>query len=304
MSQPHPTLPRILIIDDEAAHRSTLTSLLQPDYDLSLASNEAEALASLATRLPDLILLDADLGRAEGYAICRRLKAEKSTSLIPIIMLTELLDAEIEAQIVSAGAQEYLLKPFNPGLVSSRVKRQFPYQQTLVPVAALASTDELTQVMNRQALLERIPEEIARCRRVDAPISLIVLDIDYFRKYNDRYGREAGDECLRRVAQVLNSVVSRPADLVARYDGESFAIILPDTDILGASVIAEAACAAVQAQEIEHAESPISDCVSISLGVVCKQPEDKRELVDLFSAADDALYRAKLAGRNGVALGS
>lgn len=304
MSQSHLSPPRILIVDDEAAHRSTLTTLLQPDYNLSLASNEAEALASIATGLPDLILLDADLGRAGGYSLCKRLKTEKSTSLVPIILLTDVLDAEIEAQIVLAGADEYLLKPFNPGLVSARVIKQFRSQQSLIPVGTLASTDELTQVMNRQALLERIPKEIARCRRVDSPISLIVLDIDYFRKYNDRYGREAGDECLRKVAEVLNSVVSRPADQVARYDGESFAIVLPDTDILGASVIAEAACAAVQAQEIEHAESPISDCVSISLGVVCKRPEDERELFDLFTAADDALYRAKLAGRNGVAVGS
>lgn len=304
MSDSPATQPRILIVDDEAAHRGTLTTILQAEYNLLLATSEDEARAAILENTPSLILLDTDLKGVDGYAICERLGAAPATSAIPVILLTEKMDSDNEARALAIGAADYLLKPFNPPMVIARVRTQIRLQQLVASLAQTSPTDGLTQVMNRRTLLERIPKEIARCRRVEAPISLIVLDIDYFRKFNDRYGEKAGDACLKRVAKILTGIVSRPADQVARYDGESFAIVLPDTDILGASVIAEAACAAVQAEQIEHAESPVSEFVSISLGVVCSQPGDERTLNELFTAADDALYRAKLAGRNGVALTS
>lgn len=168
-------------------------------------------------------------------------------------------------------------------------------------LAALATTDGLTGVANRRHFDETLAQEWERAQRAGTALALVLLDIDYFKRYNDHYGHQAGDDCLRRVAQVLRDSVHRAADLVARYGGEEFVVVLPDTPTAGAVVLAEAMCQAVSALAIPHAASPLGR-VTVSLGVAGAIPQLRHDASLLIKCADQALYQAKAAGRHQVAV--
>ena len=165
-----------------------------------------------------------------------------------------------------------------------------------------ASTDGLTGVANRRYLNEFVEREWARSIRENTMISVIMVDLDFFKAYNDNYGHLAGDECLKQVARQMKSNIKRPADLVARYGGEEFAIILPNTDVEGAEVIAEACRKSVEDLAIVHGASAVSSFVTVSLGVAGSREAQGRAATDLFAGADSALYKAKQLGRNCVAV--
>ncbi len=165
----------------------------------------------------------------------------------------------------------------------------------------LSNTDGLTKIANRRRLDHYLQNEWLRMKREKAPLALIMVDIDYFKFYNDSYGHLAGDDCLKTVAKVLSEHIHRPADLVARFGGEEFAVVLPHTDLKGASIVASKIKEAVENKRIIHENSPVSDFVTVSLGVTATIPENNINLEDLLSAADKLLYRAKEEGRNRVA---
>lgn len=164
----------------------------------------------------------------------------------------------------------------------------------------LASVDGLTQIANRRCFDESFDKEWRRMAREEIPLSLIMCDIDFFKNYNDTYGHQAGDECLRQVASAINRVLKRPADLVARYGGEEFAIILPNTTAEGAFQVAETIRLEVKALKIRHINSPISEYVTLSLGIATAQPWQDGSSETLIAAADQALYQAKAEGRDRV----
>ena len=163
-----------------------------------------------------------------------------------------------------------------------------------------ASTDGLTGVANRRYLNEFVEREWARAVRENTTVAVIMVDIDFFKAYNDTYGHLAGDECLKRVARQLKNNIKRPADLVARYGGEEFAIVLPNTDVQGAEVIAENCRKSIETLAIVHGASSVSSVVTVSLGVACSREAQCRAATDLFAEADSALYKAKQLGRNRV----
>jgi diguanylate cyclase (GGDEF)-like protein len=164
----------------------------------------------------------------------------------------------------------------------------------------LASIDSLTQVFNRRSFDERVNQELWRLVREKAPLSLILIDIDRFKAYNDTYGHPAGDACLQKVAQAIGQAVQRPADLVARYGGEEFGILLPHTDSEGAVVVAERIRSQVRALDIEHVKSPINQRLTVSVGVTTLIPRLDSTAEYLIQQADWALYEAKNAGRDRV----
>lgn len=194
---------------------------------------------------------------------------------------------------------EKLLADYSRTLEAQVAKRTEALRQTNQELERLSRIDALTQVANRGYLDTYLEREWRRLAREQQPLSLILFDVDFFKRYNDRYGHQAGDDCLIRIAQTAEKIVKRPADLVARYGGEEFAIVLSNTDIAGATLIAEHFQAALNELQIAHEKSEVSAWVTISMGITCRWPQpNQAEFEQLVGEADAALYRAKHGGRN------
>ncbi|ABM61159.1 diguanylate cyclase [Halorhodospira halophila] len=299
---PLPQWPTILIVDDEPTNIQALAHLLKDDYHIRVATGGAKALEIAAgTPQPDLILLDVVMPEPDGYEICRRLKADRATQNIPVIFVTGRDSAADEEHGLELGAMDYITKPFSPRITRTRVRNHVDLKRKTDALERLSQRDGLTDLPNRRVLDRQLPEEWSRCQRGDTPLSVIMMDIDHFKPYNDHYGHGAGDECLRRVARVLANVPSRTTDLVARYGGEEFIALLPYTDAPDAWQMAERFRAAVAALQLPHGHSSTDGIITMSVGVAshtADRPYDSPE--QLLEAADQALYAAKKAGRNRV----
>ena len=197
-----------------------------------------------------------------------------------------------------AGRSRYCLVQITD--VSKVVMRERLLREQSAVLKTMSYTDGLTGIANRRHFDERLEEECARCRRAGLGLSLFIIDIDFFKPYNDRYGHLQGDQCLREVAQTLAGVLQRPGDLVARYGGEEFAAILPATDHEGAMRMAEMMRQAVQARALEHKDSTVAACVTVSIGVATHLPTGSEDEKTLIEATDLGLYQAKRAGRNQI----
>ncbi|WP_462320433.1 diguanylate cyclase domain-containing protein [Halochromatium sp.] len=290
----------ILIVDDQPANIHALAKLLKAEYRIITATSAAKTL-ELARRdpAPDLILLDILMPDQDGYAICRELKADEATHSIPVIFVTALGQAQDEAKGLQLGAADYISKPFNAAIVRARVHNQVSLKLKTDLLEKIALQDGLTEIPNRRYFDRKLSQEWNRQSRYQGPLSLLMIDIDHFKPYNDSYGHGAGDLCLRRVAQALAQVPARSADLVARYGGEEFVALLPETDATGACQVAEQMRSAIHALAIPHAYSPVADHITLSIGASthrAQQPVANAEA--LKQAADQALYQAKEQGRD------
>jgi diguanylate cyclase (GGDEF)-like protein len=290
--------PQILIVDDERINISLLNALLKTDYKIMVATNGEQALKAAASCRPDLILLDIVMPGIDGYEVCRQLKAMKETQRIPIIFITAMGNAESETRGFELGAVDYISKPFNSSVVKARVGVHMQLKRKSDLLEKLVSIDALTEIPNRRAFDQKREQEWARCQRAGLPLSIVMIDIDLFKQFNDNYGHSAGDECLTRVARALNGCIQRPGDFVARYGGEEFSAILADTDTEGAMRIAERFHAALSALQIPHAFSAAAPHVSISIGIATTIPLPYLMPEMLSEAADKMLYSAKSDGRN------
>ncbi len=290
----------VLIVDDEKQNRSLLTALLQDDYRLVLAKNGVQALEKARAHEPDLILMDVLMPDMDGYEVLKRLKNDDLTRDIPVIFITAMDAAGDEERGLDLGAVDYITKPFHPSIVRVRIRNhlQSVHQRRLLE--ELAMLDSLTGIPNRRRFNEVYEREWRRCMRSRLPISLVVLDVDQFKHYNDSFGHAAGDEVLRRVARALQASLRRPADFVARYGGEEFVMLLPEIDQAGAQSLAEAVRLGVEQLHIPHARDAGVPWITISLGGVTVVPTQEGPDPGLFTVADDFLYRAKHLGRNRV----
>ncbi len=291
----------VLIVDDSPVNIKMLGQLLKDEWNVKVATNGKMAL-NIATSEdpPDLVLLDVMMPEIDGYKICQILKASDDTKDIPIIFVTAMSQQEDEAKGLELGAIDYITKPYNISIVKARVRNhlELKHYRDLLKDASLI--DGLTGIPNRRRFDEVLKSEWKRAFRDKKPISVLMADIDYFKRYNDHYGHLEGDECLKRVAECLQNTLKRPADLAARFGGEEFVGILPATTAEGALKIAETYRESVEALQVEHQESPISDYVTISVGVATIMPSEEQGEEKLVRRADDALYEAKEAGRNQV----
>jgi diguanylate cyclase (GGDEF)-like protein len=294
-------LSRILIVDDERYNIKVLTDLLRESHKIMAAKTGEQALnAAQGPNPPDLILLDIMMPGLDGYKVCKRLKADSLTMHIPVIFVTALDASDDEAKGFEIGAVDYITKPFKPVIVKARVRTHIQLKRKTDLLDRMALLDGLTEIPNRRNFDVTLEKEISRAARSKSFLSLILMDIDFFKKYNDHYGHVAGDSCLRQVAKAVEGVKKRGSDFAARYGGEEFAMILPGSDMEGAMQLAEDVRCAVAALNIQHMTSDVVEYVSLSLGVATTLPDQKISPVDLLNAADKALYQAKADGRNCV----
>ncbi len=294
-------MPKILIVDDVPTNISMLSEVLNhPTYDILVAKNGQEALDIARSLTPDLILLDIVMPKMDGYTVCKHLKADTTTQKIPVVFLTAQGGIEDETKGLELGAVDYITKPFSPAIVNARIKNHLELKRQRDILENLTAIDGLTGIPNRRRFDEYLKEEWCRAIRTNAPLSLIMIDIDYFKLFNDNYGHLAGDDCLKQVGFSLEKSIERTTDFVARYGGEEFACILPMTDIKGAIVIANKLQENILALNIPHAFSKNATCITISQGVSTQIPSQNSTSSVLISVADKALYNAKASGRNQV----
>jgi diguanylate cyclase (GGDEF)-like protein len=297
--------PSVLIVDDQPANLMVLSKLLKEEYHVLVATNGPKALAIAAGQNPPvLMLLDIEMPEMDGYDVCRRLKADDRTSGIAVIFVSARDTVGDEEMGFRLGAVDYISKPFHPAIVRARVRNHIDLKIKTDLLEKLSKQDSLTDIPNRRNFEESLDREWRRAARTGRPLSLVMMDIDCFKSFNDHYGHGAGDECLRRVARILKSALSRPMDVVARYGGEEFVALLPDTDPSGARHVAENLRAAVQTAAIPHVHSNSAPVVTLSIGVATHGPDNpKTNASHLQQSADQALYMAKAQGRNQVMIG-
>ncbi len=294
-------LSSILIVDDVPTNIQVLAETLRADHHIRVATNGADAL-EVAKQFPqpDLILLDAMMPDMDGFEVCRRLKDAPETQHIPVVFVTAKEDAVSEERGLSLGAVDYITKPFNLPIVRARVRNYLALKHKTDMLESMAHIDSLTNIPNRRRFNEMLDVEWRRCLRTKLPLSLLMIDVDHFKAYNDRFGHGAGDLCLATIANTLAAELARPGDVVARYGGEEFAVVLPETDTEGALQTAERLRTAIIVKDFSKAAVGESRSVTISIGCATILPQDDLDSIKLIESADKKLYQAKAAGRNRV----
>ncbi len=292
---------RILIVDDERLNITVLAALLEDEYEIIVAKNGTQALQrAQAEQKPDLILLDVVMPDMDGYEVCQQLKADPHTQHIPIIFITVKSTVEEEARGLEMGAVDYIVKPFSPAIAKARVANHIELKRQRDLLQHLNITDGLTGIGNRRYFDGYLEHELEDCIDRHSVLSLIMIDIDDFKEFNDNHGHTHGDQCLKIVAKTLEKCTERSSDLVARYGGEEFAVILPGINNRTALNMAEN-----MRQHISQLAIPINDSsinVTISLGVsTCHERQSPNALIE---QADRALYQSKSDGRNRVTVAS
>jgi diguanylate cyclase (GGDEF)-like protein len=295
-----PIKQTILIVDDQPTNIEVLSSILGDDNDILFATNGNDALEVARNQAPDLILLDVVMPGMDGYEVCRRLKDDEKTRDIPVIFATSMDQEEDESKGLCIGAIDYVTKPLRASIVKSRIHNHLELKSYRDSLKMLSAIDGLTGIPNRRCFDETLESEWKRARRSQSPLSLLMLDIDFFKAYNDHYGHLEGDNCLRLVARGLASVVRRPADLAARFGGEEFALLLPETYSEGALWTTNRIQEKIRLLEIPHEYSSVSKYVTLSIGAATIIPTDTQIPSDLIKAADTMLYEAKQHGRNQI----
>jgi diguanylate cyclase (GGDEF)-like protein len=307
----------ILLVDDEPSAIEVLCKALKGLGDLRFATSGADALTVLRECHADLVLLDLSMPGIDGFATCIQIKAEHPDT--PVIFVTAAHDMASEIRALEVGGIDFIQKPISPPVVRARVSAHLKLKEQSDLLRELSKRDPLTGVANRRALDEQVALEWRRGIRSGESLSLLMIDIDHFKKYNDHYGHLEGDNCLRKVAQAISTEATRADDVVARFGGEEFAVLLPSTNGEQAMTVANRICEAVRSLGIPHAPFAQSDSVTISIGVgsvVLQASADSpnprqtkplesglRTARALFEMADRALYAAKQGGRNRVQLG-
>lgn len=295
--------PTILIVDDMATNIAILSDLLQDDYKIKIAKSGQKALEiAKGSEKPDLILLDIEMPEMNGYEVCKKLKNNTLTNNIPVIFVTARNDVKDEEYGLNLGAVDYISKPFHPTIVKIRVKNHINLKLKSDWLEELSMVDGLTHIPNRRYFDEEYKKKYKELTRERKTVALLMIDVDYFKRYNDHYGHGKGDECLIKIAGALKASLKRPSDMVARYGGEEFVIILQSIDQEGAKKVAESLIKAVSDLGIVHEYSSVINYVTISVGMAFKEAESTLCKEDLLKIADDALYVAKESGRNKITI--
>lgn len=296
---------RILIVDDIPDNIRVLSSMLADEgIEISTATSGRRALKIAERYPPDLVLLDVMMPEMDGYEVCRLMKADPLLRGVPIIFISALADAENEIRGLALGAVDYITKPFNEAIVKLRVQTHLELKLQREILDNLSRLDGLTGIPNRRAFDERLNLEWRRAARSGETLGLLMIDVDYFKNYNDTHGHLVGDDCLRKLASTLHESMNRAGDFVARFGGEEFAALLPLTDGAELAGVAERILAGIEKLDIPHGASPVAPRVSASIGGASYRPAPEIDPNTLIELADQQLYIAKNNGRNQLRLAS
>ena len=290
----------ILVVDDERSNLDVLTYILKSEYAIQVAKSGAAALKRARDQKPDLILLDIMMPDMNGFEVLTELKSSDDTRHIPVIFITGLARVEDEEKGFLLGAVDYIVKPFKNSIVRARVRTHVRIVKQIRTIERLGMIDALTDIPNRRSFDQRLEQEWGRAAREREPLSLLILDVDKFKIYNDTYGHPQGDLLLQSLAHTLAVTLKRPTDFVARIGGEEFAVVLPSTDLEGARIVAEELRSQVEAMQVPDPDNQNTTSVTISLGATSRVPEQGDLISDFINRADEALYEAKRTGRNRV----
>ena len=305
---------KILVTDDSQIDRLIIQRyLLSMEHKVLLAEDGEQAIHLFQEQSPDLVLLDIRMPGMDGYQVVKKLR-EIEQGWSPILFLSSSIDADSFAKGINAGADDYLHKPIDKVILKAKLhamERLVAMRKQLLEVThklaeekdkikRIANQDGLTEIANRRFLDQILKQEFRRHRRSQKTLGIIMIDIDFFKSYNDYYGHLPGDDILRLCAKKMSELVCRAGDLVARYGGEEFCVILPDTDLKGAESIAEVLRTGIEGLAIARDDLKNWKHLTISLGVSSIKPDQNDTVEKLLNAADQALFQAKQSGRNQV----
>lgn len=297
LAQMKPEKPKLLVIDDQAVNVRLIHGLFQSDFDVYMATNGKAGITKCKSLLPDIILLDVVMEGMTGYDVCRELKADPALKHIPVIFITGQFNEQDEVHGFEIGAVDFIHKPINPIITKARVKTHTQHKLQNDVLRNIAMLDGLTGIANRRRFDTEYGRMWRHCARENQILSLIIIDIDYFKQYNDFYGHLEGDSILREIAHCIKSVIGRPQDLVARVGGEEFALLLPNTPKKNTSTILDRLLKKISSLDLAHEKSPLGR-LSVSAGCSSIIPNNAEITDILFRQADTALYNAKQQGRN------
>ncbi len=315
----------VLLIDDQPMVAEAVRRSLEGegDIDFHYCADPTKAIQTANSIQPTLILQDLIMPEVNGLMMVKFFRVNQQTAKVPIIVLSTKEEPEVKSEAFRVGVNDYIVKLPDKIELIARIRyhsqayinymqkeeafcalqeSQRRLHEANLTLEKLSSLDGLTNIANRRKFDHTLRQEWNRAMRNLCPISLIMLDIDFFKLYNDTYGHQGGDETLKAVAEVLKEMEKRPGDLAARYGGEEFALILPETDPTGASDVAYSIIEQIRALAIRHESSKVSDILTVSIGTSTMAPVRKSKPDSLVTVADRALYQAKNKGRNQVVI--
>jgi len=290
---------RVLVVDDQPVNLQLMAEVLRESFDVLVATSGSRALEIASQGGVDLILLDVEMPEMDGIEVCTRLKAEPRTRDLPVLFVSARGEVQDETRGFDAGGVDYIIKPVSGPLVCARVRTHLELKLARDALKQMALVDGLTGIANRRRFDDALQSEWRRSARGGRPLTLILFDVDHFKRFNDAWGHVCGDNCLRSVAAALSAECHRAGDVVARYGGEEFAVILPDTTAAGALDVVRGLLRGIAQLRIRGGESEPPAEVSLSGGGVTLVPmvDGPGEAMNL---ADHLLYQAKAAGRKRV----
>ena len=295
--------PTILVVDDMTTTLLLLHDLLKDTYEVKIAKSGTKALEILNSPNDiDLILLDVEMPDINGYDVCKRIKNNETIKNIPIIFITGRTSQEDEEYGLNLGAIDYITKPFNKAIVKLRIKNYLNLKIKNDMLEKLSMYDGLTNIRNRRFFDETFEKTFSEIKRDKKSLAVLMIDIDFFKPYNDNYGHGQGDETLRKVAKALEKTIKRASDFVARYGGEEFVILLKDINKDGVEAVANNLLNAVRELKITHEFSKIENYVTVSIGVSYYNSSSDITKLELLLKADETLYNVKNSGRNNFAI--
>jgi len=296
-------MSKICLVDDNMTSLTIARDMLKSSYKVYPSPSAAKFFELIENVTPDLILMDVDMPQMNGYEAVTLLKQDDRFKDIPVIFLTAKDDEESELKGFQLGAVDYITKPFHPAIIKARITTHLTIVEQRRIIEKISLTDTLTKIPNRRNFDKHMDSEWKRAVREDLSIGMIMIDADHFKKFNDNYGHQQGDVALQTLAHVISTSIRRGSDFAARWGGEEFTVLLPNTEADGVLRVAENIRKNVEKVIIPRVDdASLGLNITISVGGVAEIPTSTSSMEDFIKKSDEALYKAKESGRNRVVL--